>query len=91
MLSARGKTYKVSVDSVHSFPKKGIEKLRMILDLSLLNKCIHCPTFKMLSHKQVRLSLPRGVFTKSIDLQDGYWHIPIAPKKRHYIGFSYAG
>ena len=37
------------------------------------------------------LLLPQGHFTISIDLKDGYWHVPIAPSKRLFQGFVYQG
>ena len=72
-------------------PKRGSDKLRIILDLSHLNKYILCPSFKMLTLKDVKLHLPRNHFTVSLDLKDGYWHVPIAPAKRSYLGFIYKG
>ena len=33
--------------------------------------------------------LPQHHFTASVDLKDGYWHVPITPKKRPYLGFEY--
>ena len=70
-------------------PKKDSDKERLILDLSLLNSFINRPTFKMLTLREVKLLLPQGYWTTSIDLRDGYWHIPITPGKRPYLGFSY--
>ena len=70
-------------------PKKDSDKDRLILDLSLLNSFINRPTFKMLTLREVKLLLPQGYWTTSIDLRDGYWHVPIAPGKRPYLGFSY--
>ena len=69
--------------------KKGTDNLRIIVDLSHLNKLIHCPTFKMLTLKKVKMLLPLDHFTASLDQKDGYWHIPITPKKRPYLGFEY--
>ena len=70
-------------------PKKDTDKLRIILDLSHLNKFIQCPTFKMLTLREVKMLLPQHHFTASLDLKDGYWHVPITPKKRPYLGFEY--
>ena len=69
-------------------PKKGTDKLRIILDLSHLNKFIQCPTFKMLTLREVKMLLPQHHFTASLDLKDGYWHVPITPKKRPYLGLN---
>ena len=72
-------------------PKRDSNKERLILDLSFLNSFINCPSFKMLKLKDVKLLLPQGYWTTSVDLADGYWHIPITPKKRPYLGFRYRG
>ncbi|MEL6899303.1 MAG: reverse transcriptase domain-containing protein, partial [Planctomycetota bacterium] len=45
----------------------------------------------MLTLREVKLLLPRGFYTVSLDLQDGYWHVPIAPAKRPFLGFRYQG
>ena len=72
-------------------PKKDTEKLRVILDVSDLNDFVLCPHFKMLTLRDVKLLLPWGYYTVSLDLQDGYWHVPIAPAKRPFLGFRYQG
>ena len=70
-----------------SVPKKDSEERRIILDLSALNKCIPCPKFKMTTLAQIRTSLPRNGITCSLDLKDAYWHVPISPRFRPYLGF----
>ena len=60
-----------------SVPKKNSTKRRVILDLSALNKAIDCPSFKMTTIQDVRQVLSTGGYTRSIDLKDAYWHIPI--------------
>ena len=70
-----------------SVPKKGTDKRRVILDLSTLNRFIMCPSFKMTTVKDVRNVLPEGAYASSIDLKDAYWHIPIHPHFRRYLGF----
>ena len=71
-----------------SVPKKNTSKRRVILDLSTLNRSITCPTFKMTSLQDVRLVLSPGSFAASIDLKDAYWHIPVLPHFRKYLGFK---
>ena len=70
-----------------SVPKKDSAKRRVILDLSTLNKHIWCPSFRMTTVKDVRAVLPLGAFTCSLDLKDAYWHVPIHPAFRSYLGF----
>ena len=57
--------------------------------MSHLNTIIKSPTFKMLTLKKVKMLLPQHHFTASLDLKDGYWHVPITPNKRPYLGFEY--
>ena len=72
-------------------PKRTAGEHRLILDLSELNKFIECPSFKMLTLKEVKLLLPQGYWTVAIDMRDGYWHVPVAPSKRPFLGFTYNG
>ena len=70
-------------------PKKDSPEERLILDLSILNDYIKRPHFKMLTIKEVKLLLPRGYWTVSIDLKDGFWHVPVSRGKRPYLGFRW--
>ena len=72
-----------------SVPKKDSEEMRTILDLSPLNNYIQISSFKMLTLKQVRLQLPPGAWTISLDLKDGFWHLSVARTFRPYLGFRY--
>ena len=74
-----------------SVPKKNSTKRRVILDLSTLNQSILCPSFRMTTIQEVRRVLPQGVFATSIDLKDAYWHIPIHPYYRKFLGFAIGG
>ena len=76
---------------IFSIPKKDNPEDRMILDLSFLNSCIKCPTFKMLTIREVKLLLPRYYWTVSIDFKEGFWHVPISPSKRPFLGFRWKG
>ena len=71
--------------------KKDSEEDRLILDLSNLNKSIDCQHFKMLTMREVKLLLPKGYWTVSIDLRDGFWHLGVSRSKRPYLGFHYRG
>ena len=72
-------------------PKRDSTEERLILDLSCLNGYIHCPTFKMLTLKDISAILPPGYWTVSLDLKDGFWHVNIFHKLRPYLGFRYRG
>ena len=57
---------------VFTVPKKDSQERRLILDLSILNTFIECPSFKMLTLKEIKLLLPRNFWTTSLDLKDGF-------------------
>ena len=80
-----GKAY---VSRIFPVAKKGTTRKRMILDLSILNKFIVRPSFKMTTVSQVRESISLGSWMATIDLKDAYWHVPIAPRFRKYLAFT---
>ena len=43
----------------------------------------------MLTIQDVKYLLQQGYWSISIDFKDGYWHVPVAPSKRPYLGFRY--
>ena len=63
---------------IFSVPKKGTSKRRVILDMSILNKRIPCPSFRMTTSSQVRDNIYHNAFMTTLDLSEAYWHIPIA-------------
>ena len=65
--------------SMFNVPKKNSDKVRIILDLSPLNKFIFCPTFRMTTTGDIMRLLPRDCYAASIDIKDAYWHIPMLP------------
>jgi len=71
--------------------KKDTEKRRVILDISVLNKSISCPKFKMTLISQVHRVLPQESWAVSIDLRDTYWHVSIQNSFKKFLGFSIAG
>ena len=76
---------------VFTIPKRDSLDRRWIMDLSILNDCIKCPKFRMLTLREVRLLLPKGFWTVALDLQDGFWHLPVSRRKRPFLGFRYRG
>jgi hypothetical protein len=71
-------------------PKKN-GKLRMILDLRRLNSYIATPRFAMEDIRKVRPLLQTGDFMTSIDLKDGFHHVPIHPDHQQHLGMSWQG
>ena len=68
-------------------PKPG-KKWRPVIDLSVVNKYLHIPTFKMETAENIRDSLQQGEWVTSIDLTDAYFHIPIHPRFQKYLRFN---
>ena len=67
-------------------PKKN-GKLRLIVDLSLLNRYIKKQSFKMETVKSVRQAMRLNDWAVSIDLTDAYLHVPIHHQSRKYLRF----
>ena len=84
----RAKTIKFQ-SRVFTVPKKDSPEGRWVMDLSILNSFIKCPKFKMLTMREVKILLPRGYWSVSLDFKDGYWHIAVCPRKRPFLGFIY--
>ena len=61
---------------------------RMILDLSVLNWYIPCPSFKMRTTKSVRQSIDRRAWIVTLDLKDAYWHVPIRESFCNFLAFQ---
>ena len=74
---------------VFTVPKKDSQEGRLILDLSILNTFIECPSFKMLTLKEIKLLLPKNFWTTSLDLKDGFWHVPVSRTKRSFLTFRW--
>ena len=58
---------------------------RPVIDLKNLNAHIHAPHFHMFMTSSVR----KGDYAFKIDLQDAYFHVPIHPSSRKYLGFAF--
>ena len=57
---AKGARFRAHLFSV---PRKDSDRVRVILDLSPLNKYIQCPTFRMVTTADVRRTLPQHGYT----------------------------
>ena len=64
---------------------------RPIIDLSVLNTHIQCPSFKMETNGSLLKALQKGQWLIILDLKDAYFHIPIHPSYRQYLRFCHEG
>ena len=64
---------------------------RPIIDLSVLNTHIQCPSFQMETNGSLLKALQKGQWLTILDLKDAYFHIPIHPSYRQYLRFCHEG
>ncbi|KAK8378298.1 hypothetical protein O3P69_011057 [Scylla paramamosain] len=65
--------------------------LRFIINLTQLNKHIHSLHFHMSNHSVLADMLSSPAWTKSIDLSDAYFHVPIKATLHKYLAFTHDG
>ena len=66
-------------------------KLRLIIDLSVLNHFVYTQTFKMKTQRKVKDAIQLNDWAFSLDLTDAYLHIPIHRLSRKYLRFTLRG
>ena len=71
-------------------PKKN-GKLRLIIDLSVLNHFVYTETFKMETQRKERNTIQLNDWAFSLDLTDAYLHITIHYRPRKYLRFTLRG
>jgi hypothetical protein len=71
-------------------PKKG-DKLRLILDLSWLNRYLRFPKFKYDGVKQIPDLFESGDYMFTWDAKDGYWHVDLHEDMWQYMCFEWEG
>ena len=65
--------------------------LRPILDLRPLNKHLKVLKFCMLHTTDVLQGIRKHDWFTAIDLEDAYFHVPIAPHHRQFLRFAFEG
>ena len=78
------------VSPINVVPKKG-GKLRLIFDLRELNKHCRTPHFAHEDIRTVKSMICHGDNLATIDLKDGFLHIPVRECDRKYLGFYWDG
>ena len=69
--------------------RKASGRWRPVIDLKNLNAHIHAPHFRMFTTNSVLSSVRKGDYVFKTDLQDAYFHVPIHPSSRKYLGFAF--
>ena len=69
-------------------PKKQ-NKLRLVVDLRRINDCLICPYFRNEGIEVVSQYIKLHDVMISIDLKNGYHHIPISQNDQTYLGFAW--
>ena len=72
------------------FPKKS-GKLRLIIDLSVLNHFVYTQKLKMETQRKVKNAIQLNDWAFSLDLTDAYLHVPIHRWSRKYLRFTLRG
>jgi hypothetical protein len=70
---------------------KGVDKLRLILDLRHLNSFLRVDSFKYESIHEVRHLAEMRDLLFSVDLKSGYHHVDVAEEFWQYLGFEWQG
>ncbi|KAK6057122.1 hypothetical protein COOONC_05364 [Cooperia oncophora] len=65
------------------------KKLRLVLDLSYLNRYVTKEHVKFDDLERVKHLLPPGGYMTSFDLKSGYHHIRVAQRSQRYLGFEW--
>lgn len=71
-------------------PKKG-RGLHPIVDLRVLNKYLRTYRFKILTLKQLLITVSLEDWFATIDLTDAYFHVVIHPHHRQFLHFAFEG
>ena len=71
-------------------PKKN-GKLRLIIDLSVLNHFVYTETFKRETERKVKNAVQLNDWAFLLDLTEAYLHIPIHHRSRKYLRFTLKG
>ena len=66
-------------------------KWRPIINLKPMNRFVAKQKFRMETVQDVREMLRPGDFGATIDLQDAYYHVPVAKRSRRYLRFMLDG
>ena len=70
---------------------KGVDKLRLILDLRYVNSFLRVDKFKYESIREVNSLCRLRDFLFTVDLKSGYHHVDVDPAFWQFLGFEWQG
>ena len=79
------------ISPIKCVPKKGKDKLRIIIDLRTLNECLDTPKFKYEDINTVLEQIEYEDQVISVDLKNGFQHILVHPAHRDFLSFEWLG
>ncbi|GIQ87494.1 hypothetical protein KIPB_009541 [Kipferlia bialata] len=65
---------------------RNVGRVRVIHDLSLLNRHVYPPVYKLWAVRRAVMRLRKGQFISVLDLKSGYSQVLLAPKVRKFFG-----
>jgi len=71
-------------------PKKNGSS-QLIINMQLLNVAISLPCFKYKDLALLAPLLKEGDYMITIDLKDGFFHVPVLPSHQAYMSFQWEG
>lgn len=80
----------ICVSPLGVVPKAG-RKYRLILDLRWVNESVSTPSFRQSDLTELRHIARTGDQFTKFDLENGFWHVPVAKSSQKYLGFQWRG
>ena len=76
--------------SMRAVPKKN-KKFRLVVDCHHVNESIECPTFSQEGISAVAESIESGDILLTLDLKDGFHHVPLNKAFQTFLGIAWHG
>ena len=84
-------TTPVFTSRIFLVPKRDCQAVRLVVDLSALNRCILNPKFKMLTVHHIRQTMLPLAWMVSLNLSDAYWHVPVHRRFQRFLAIPFVG
>ena len=75
------------ISNIFARPKKDDPRVRPIVNLRELNKCLVYQHFKMEQFHLLRSMIRQDQFLVRFDLKNAYWHVPVAEEDQLFLRF----